>query len=52
MRKLLALVCAMSMLALPALAGDTKEENRVENSGRVLKEVLSIPDNIPQGPAR
>src|SRR5207302_8559884 len=35
------------LLALPAQAGN-KETDRVENSGRVLKEILNIPDNIPQ----
>jgi len=35
------------LLALPAQAGN-KEADRVENSGRVLKEILNIPDNIPQ----
>jgi SH3 domain-containing YSC84-like protein 1 len=29
-------------------AGDAKEEERVRDSGEVLKEILNIPDNIPQ----
>jgi len=34
---------------LPAMASDNgKEEDRVEQSGHVLKEILNIPDNIPQ----
>ena len=48
MKTLLApfLVCA---LILPALAADhSTEDDRVENSGHVLKEILNIPDNIPQ----
>jgi len=48
MKKLLALVCATAILALSAFAGDSKEESRVENSGRVLKEVLGIPESIPK----
>ena len=48
MKKLLALVCAPAILALSAFAGDSKEESRVENSGRVLKEVLGIPESIPK----
>jgi lipid-binding SYLF domain-containing protein len=40
------LLCA---LILPALAvDDSTEVDRVENSGHVLKEILNIPDNIPQ----
>lgn len=31
-----------------AQAADDKEEDRVKNAGVVLKEVLDIPDNIPQ----
>ena len=40
------LLCALIM---PALAvDDSTEVDRVENSGHVLKEILNIPDNIPQ----
>jgi len=40
------LLCALIM---PALAvDDSTEVHRVENSGHVLKEILNIPDNIPQ----
>jgi len=40
------LLCA---LVMPALAvDDSTEVDRVENSGHVLKEILNIPDNIPQ----
>jgi lipid-binding SYLF domain-containing protein len=36
-------------LLLPALAAnDQKEEDRVKESGVVLKEILNIPDDIPQ----
>jgi len=48
MKTLLApfLVCA---LILPALAVDNStEQDRVEQSGHVLKEILNIPDDIPQ----
>ncbi len=48
MKTLLAvlLTCA---LAVPALAADDeKEVDRVKESGVVLKEILDIPDNIPQ----
>jgi len=40
------LTCA---LLLPAFAAnDVKEEDRVKESGEVLKEILDIPDDIPQ----
>src|SRR5713101_9042479 len=40
------LVCA---LVLPAVAADNqKEEDRVKEAGVVLKEILDIPDDIPQ----
>jgi len=34
-------------VALPA-AGQKKEEERVENAGKVMKEILNAPDSIPQ----
>src|ERR1700745_2302345 len=34
-------------LALSAHA-QSKEQDRLENSGRVVKEIMDIPDNIPQ----
>jgi len=33
---------------LPAFADSEKEEDRVKESGQVLKEILNIPDDIPQ----
>src|SRR5258708_36854678 len=46
--KLMALICAMALIAVPAFARDKdREDKRLENSGRVLKEVLDIPDDIP-----
>src|ERR1700674_3728833 len=39
---------ALTLLALPLLAaGDKKETERLENCGMVIKEVMDIPDNIP-----
>jgi lipid-binding SYLF domain-containing protein len=44
----MALIYAMALIAVPALARDKdREEKRLENSGRVLKEILDIPDDIP-----
>jgi SH3 domain-containing YSC84-like protein 1 len=48
MRNSIPFICAIALIGAPAPARDKdKEETRVENSGRVLKEVLDIPDNIP-----
>ncbi len=48
MGRLMALMSAMALIAVPALARDKdREEKRLENSGRVLKEILDIPDDIP-----
>lgn len=47
MRRFLVLVLGMAIVSLPAFAGD-KENQRLENAGEVLKEILNIPDNIPQ----
>jgi lipid-binding SYLF domain-containing protein len=37
----------MLALTLPALAQE-KEEQRVESAGTVIKEILDVPDNVPQ----
>lgn len=48
MKKLLALVL-LGLFALPLFAADKeKEEDRVKESGQVLKEILDIPDDIPK----
>jgi lipid-binding SYLF domain-containing protein len=48
MKMLLALLLMCAMLS-PAFAADNgTEEDRVEQSGEVLKEILNIPDDIPQ----
>ena len=36
-------------LAASANADDKKENERVENAGKVITEIIGIPDNIPQG---
>ncbi len=39
----------LPLLALAASAADQeKDDNRLENSGTVLKEILDVPDDIPQ----
>jgi SH3 domain-containing YSC84-like protein 1 len=47
MKTLLALFMVYA-LVLPAFANDEKEKDRVKESGEVLKEILDIPDDIPQ----
>src|SRR5258708_9342276 len=40
---------ALALVALPLLAaGDKKETERLENCGMIVKEVMDIPDNIPE----
>src|SRR5437667_3506013 len=40
---------ALALVALPLFgAGDKKETERLENCGSVVKEVMDIPDDIPQ----
>ena len=48
MKKPLACFLVILMLAVVALAGDEHEEERVKDSGVVLKEILNIPDDIPK----
>lgn len=36
-------------LASSANADDKKEKERLENAGKVITEIMNIPDNIPQG---
>ena len=47
MKKTLLAFSLAFALALPLLAQD-KESDRVENSGKVMKEILNAPDSIPQ----
>ncbi|MFB3918410.1 MAG: lipid-binding SYLF domain-containing protein [Terriglobales bacterium] len=46
MRKALLIAVAVILCVVTAFAGD-KEEDRLRESGEVLKEILDIPDNIP-----
>jgi lipid-binding SYLF domain-containing protein len=47
MKTLLALLLACAFLPV-AFADNQKEQERVKDSGEVLKEILNIPDDIPQ----
>src|ERR1700736_5315928 len=49
MKKSMACLSVLLLLSSGALAAnDAKEVERVKQSGEVLKEILNIPDNIPQ----
>src|SRR5579864_2005785 len=53
-RKSLAVLSSIVFAVLPlfaevASASDTKDDDRLRNCGSVLKEILDVPDNIPQG---
>src|SRR5579864_6393238 len=45
--KYLAGILMLALLSVP-LAGQQKEQQRVQNAGIVMKEILNIPDGIPQ----
>jgi SH3 domain-containing YSC84-like protein 1 len=47
MKKVCFGVFLLAVIALPAF-GQGKEEDRVANAGSVMKEILNIPDDIPQ----
>src|SRR5580704_6270398 len=46
MKKLRLVLILSAVIALPAFA-QKKEQGRVENAGKVMKEILDIPDDIP-----
>jgi lipid-binding SYLF domain-containing protein len=54
MRKLLIYLSSILLAAVPLFAGvasasaQTKVDDRLRDSGRVLKEILDVPDSIPQ----
>jgi SH3 domain-containing YSC84-like protein 1 len=49
MKKLIVCVSVVLLCSFAAFAAnDEREEDRVKDSGEVLKEILNIPDNIPQ----
>jgi SH3 domain-containing YSC84-like protein 1 len=48
MKKFFAGFFVLLISSLTAFAGDVREEERVKDAGTVLKEILNIPDDIPQ----
>jgi lipid-binding SYLF domain-containing protein len=45
--KYLSILVMVGMLGLP-VGAQSKEEQRVQNAGTVIKEILNVPDDIPQ----
>jgi SH3 domain-containing YSC84-like protein 1 len=43
-----ALIAGLMAAFAPAAAAQGKEQDRVENAGRVMKEIMDVPDDIPQ----
>jgi lipid-binding SYLF domain-containing protein len=48
MNKVCVVLVGSLFLAALAFADAKKEQERVENSGKVIKEILNVPDNVPQ----
>src|ERR1700726_4000168 len=49
MKRMMVYLLALAMVGLPLFAAqDKKEADRLDNCGTVLKEILDIPDDIPQ----
>lgn len=48
MKKTFSSLLMLALLALPLAAGEDKINDRLENCGTVVQEVMDIPDNIPQ----
>jgi lipid-binding SYLF domain-containing protein len=48
-KRMISTLMALLLMTLPLLAsGDKKEADRLENCGMIIKEVMDIPDNIPE----
>ena len=49
MKKILSTLLAIALVGLPlTTSADTKEQSRLANCGEVMKEILNVPDNIPE----
>lgn len=48
MKKIFSLLLTLALLALPLRGGEDKINDRLENCGMVIQEIMDIPDNIPQ----
>ena len=47
---LLAMVAILAFFNSPSVRGDdkAKDQGRLQNSGQVMKEIVEVPDSIPQ----
>jgi lipid-binding SYLF domain-containing protein len=48
MKKIFPFLLTLTLIVLPLQAGDKKINDRLENCGMVIQEIMEIPDNIPQ----
>lgn len=48
MKRMISSLLALATVALPMSASDRKEEQRLQNCGTVLREIMDIPEDIPQ----
>src|SRR5450631_3008735 len=48
MKRMIPALMALAALALPLSGSDRKELERLQNCGTVLKEIMDIPEDIPQ----
>lgn len=48
MKRIVSSLMALALLSLPLSASDAKENKRLQNCGMVIKEIMDIPDDIPQ----
>jgi lipid-binding SYLF domain-containing protein len=47
-KSMVSLLMCLALIGLPLSASDKKETERLENCGTVVKEIMNIPDDIPQ----
>ena len=47
-KQLISTLTALALIALPLSAKETRVTDRLENCGTVMKEIMDIPDDIPQ----
>jgi lipid-binding SYLF domain-containing protein len=48
MKKIFSILLTFALLAFPVTAGEQKINERLENCGLVIQEIMDIPDDIPQ----
>ena len=47
-KRMISFLGALAMISLPVSADNKKQTDRLDNCGTVLKEIMDIPDDIPQ----